>query len=84
MSAGDGLVRDASGLVLASAVAATLLMVWLSIVASLWNRATKPTALLAALVVPAPFLAWRAGFRKRAIVMVAAFVVYVAARLFIG
>lgn len=80
----DSLVRDASGLVVASALAATLLVVWLSIVVSLWTRATRPAALLAALVVPAPLLAWRAGLHKRAIVMVVAFVLYVGVRVFVG
>lgn len=77
----SALVFDGASLVLASACAAALLVVWLSIVASLRTRASGRAALLSMLVLPAPPLAWRAGLRIRAIAMPTLAVAYALIRI---
>lgn len=77
----SGIAFDAASLALASACAAALLVVWLSIVASLRKRASGRAALLSLLVLPAPPLAWRAGLRARAIAMPVLAIAYAVIRI---
>lgn len=77
----SGIAFDATSLALASACAAALLVVWLSIVVSLRKRVSGRAALLSLLVLPAPPLAWRAGLRTRAIAMPALALAYAVIRI---
>lgn len=77
----QSLVFNAAAVALLSACAAALFVVWLSIVAGLRRRASVRDAALAALVLPAAPLAWRAGLRARAIAMLVLAVLYVVLRI---
>ena len=59
---------------------ALLVTVHVTIAVGLFRRATKVRALVGFFVAPAaPWLAWQAGMRVRAVLWVVAFVLYVAA-----
>jgi hypothetical protein len=74
---------DGVTLLITSALAAGFVVVWLSLVAAL-SRRSRHAALLALLVVPAPSLAWRAGYHMRAVALVVLAATYAALRIALG
>lgn len=77
------LAKDGVPLFVASLSLTVAIVVWLSLVIAL-RRVSWKYVLLALLVAPAPVLAWRAGFKKRAVALGVAIVLYVIVRVVFG
>lgn len=79
----SSLLRDGIPLVLASSASAAAVVTWLSLLFAL-RRTTWRAVALAAFVVPAPLVAWRAGFRKRAVALAVLIATYALVRILFG